>query len=126
MEALRRFGENGAEKGDVAFPYIEDVMSLIDIPDCINSAGGIKLLLKGGRRSFPSGHTSFAFSGATFCALYCYYWLGKLRTRINLGRSINFPGASIKVGMFFLCYVPAIYVAITRTQVQFLLKLFRL
>lgn len=117
LEALRRFGENGTDRlpGDVAFPFIEDVKSMIDRADCINQKD--KLLRRGGRRSFPSGHTSFAFAGATFCALYSYYWLGKLKTRMNLGRpGVNFPGASVKLGMFCLWYVPAIYVGISRTQ----------
>ena len=119
LEALRRFGENGTDRspGDVAFPFIEDVKAIIDKEDCINQKD--KLLRRGGRRSFPSGHTSFAFAGATFCALYSYYWLGKLKTTMNLGRpGVNFPGASVKLGMFCLWYVPAIYVGISRTQVK--------
>lgn len=117
MEAIRRFGVNGTEVGDVPFPYIEDVKSLVDIPDCINSAGGKSLLLRGGRRSFPSGHTSFAFAGSTWCALYCFYWLSKLKSTMNLGMgSVKFPGASVSLGIFFLWFTPAIYVGISRTQ----------
>jgi membrane-associated phospholipid phosphatase len=119
MEAIRRFGVNGTEVGDVPFPYIEDVKSLVDIPDCINSAGGKSLLLRGGRRSFPSGHTSFAFAGSTWCALYCFYWLSKLKSTMNLGMGgVKFPGASVSLGIFFLWFTPAIYVGISRTQVS--------
>lgn len=116
IEALNRFGVNGTETGEIPFPYIEDVKSMVNVEDCINSDGGVKLLMTGGRRSFPSGHTSFAFAGATFCALYSYYWLGKMRSKMNLGRTIPFPGTSVKLGMIFLWFIPAIYVAITRTQ----------
>jgi len=117
MEAIRRFGENGTDwkVGDVPFPFIEDVGALIRPENCINNQK--KLLMKGGRRSFPSGHTSFSFAGATFCALYSYVWLGKISSQMNLGRTdINFPGVSFKLGMFGLWYIPAIYVAISRTQ----------
>jgi len=111
-EAIRRFGEQGTEKGSVAFPYIEDVGNFIDYQNCINSDD--HFLRRGGRRSFPSGHTSFAFAGSTFCALYSFYWLGKIRS--NTIQFMKLPGYSLRISAFFLWLVPAIYVGISRTQ----------
>ena len=67
-------------------------------------------------RSFPSGHTSFAFAGSTFCALYSFYWLGKIRS--NTIQFMKLPGYSLRISAFFLWLVPAIYVGISRTQVN--------
>lgn len=111
-EAIRRFGENGTEKGNVAFPYIEDVGNFIDYTDCINSDD--HFLRRGGRRSFPSGHTSFSFAGSTFCALYSFYWLGKVRSTTI--RFMKVPGYSLRISALFIWLVPAIYVGISRTQ----------
>lgn len=114
-EAIRRFGANGTEKGNVAFPYIEDVGNMVEYQDCINSDD--HFLRKGGRRSFPSGHTSFSFAGATLCALYSYYWLGKVSSKsINAFGPIKIPGYSMRIAALFIWLVPAIYVAISRTQ----------
>ena len=54
-----------------------------------------------------------------FCALYCYYWLGKIETAMNMGKKgkIRFPGTSLKLAALFLWFVPALYVGISRTQV---------
>jgi len=98
----------------IPFPYIEDVKPLIDTKDCINQDE--KLLRSGGRRSFPSGHTSFSFAGATLCALYSIYWLRKIKSAVHMKKHLPIPGASLGLVMFFIWYVPAIYVAISRTQ----------
>ena len=68
-------------------------------------------------RSFPSGHTSFAFAGSTFCALYSFFWLGKIRS--NTIHFMKVPGYSLRIAAFFIWLVPAIYVGISRTQVNF-------
>ena len=69
-------------------------------------------------RSFPSGHTSFSFAGATICALYSIYWLRRVRTSVRLNQDFPIPGQSLGIVVFFLFYVPAIWVAISRTQVK--------
>lgn len=103
---------------NVTFPYIEDLPSFIPYEKCVNA--DFKLIVDKGRRSFPSGHTSAAFGGAMFCALYTFYWFGKIDSVMNLGvknkRRIRFPGTSIRIGLLFLWFVPAFYVGISRTQ----------
>ncbi|CBY22864.1 unnamed protein product [Oikopleura dioica] len=99
------------------FPYIEDIAPIIEWFDCIND--NEKLIVKEGRRSFPSGHTSFIFAGAVFCALYSGYWLGTWRSSLALGmgsKSRNFPGVSAKLATVFVFLLPAIYVGASRTQ----------
>lgn len=101
------------------FPYIEDIAPIIEWFDCIND--NEKLIVKEGRRSFPSGHTSFIFAGAVFCALYSGYWLGTWRSSLALGmgsKSRNFPGVSAKLATVFVFLLPAIYVGASRTQVN--------
>ena len=113
----------------IPFPYIEDIKPLLDVSDCINSHDE-KLLRTDGRRytlfqkiethsfrSFPSGHTSFSFAGATICALYSIYWLRRIRTSVRLSQDFPIPGQSLGIFIFFMFYVPAIWVAISRTQV---------
>ena len=79
-----------------------------------NNLSHTNLVLK--FRSFPSGHTSFAFASGTWCALYSYYWFGKISTNMNIGRpAINFPGNSFRISFLFLWFLPAICIAITRT-----------
>ena len=51
--------------------YIEDVPPLVDHEkDCVVNGltddENLELIQKGGRKSFPSGHTSMAFAGSTF------------------------------------------------------------
>lgn len=110
MKAVEDFGD--AEP--ISFPYIEDVKALIDYKDCINQDD--VFLRRGGRRSFPSGHTSFSFAGATLCALYSFYWLGKYSSDIAMMRHVQVPGLSLRLGTFFIWFLPAIYVGISRTQ----------
>jgi len=86
-----------------------------------------KYIKKFSFRSFPSGHTSAAFSGSTFMALYCFYWFGKIDSAMNLGtrnRHLHFPGTSLRIGILFLWFVPAFYVGISRTQVCFSVRHF--
>lgn len=110
MEAVENFGNSRP----ISFPYIEDVKALIDFKDCINQDD--VFLRRGGRRSFPSGHTSFSFAGATLCALYSFYWLGKYSSDIAMMRHVQVPGLSLRLGTFFVWFLPAIYVGISRTQ----------
>jgi membrane-associated phospholipid phosphatase len=123
-EALALYNSSRAEPhveynngNNISFPYIEDIGPIIEWYDCIND--GKKLMVKEGRRSFPSGHTSFIFAGAMFCALYSGYWLGTWRSSLALGlgsKSRNFPGVSAKLATVFVFLLPAIYVGASRTQ----------
>lgn len=113
---LRALAEYGTSTGqsNVPFPYIEDVKAVVDYKDCINQDDDF--LRRGGRRSFPSGHTSFSFAGATLCALYSFYWLGKFTTDIKMMSHVQLPGLSLRLTALFIWFLPAIYVGISRTQ----------
>ena len=103
----------------INFPYIEDVGPVLNWEDCVNDSK--KLMVKEGRRSFPSGHTSFVFAGAMFCALYSGYWIGTWQSSLKLGmgkETRNFPGVSAKLATVFVFFLPAIYVGASRTQVR--------
>jgi len=123
-EALRLYNSSRAEphveynnSKNITFPYIEDIGPIIQWSDCINDSK--ELIVKDGRRSFPSGHTSFIFAGAMFCALYSGYWLGTWRSSLSLGlgsKSRNFPGVSAKLATVFVFLLPAIYVGASRTR----------
>ena len=99
-------------------PYIEDVPGFInESVACFDPNEAAK-----GRKSFPSGHTSFAFAGATLCAMLSYYYSRKMNGAARLFPQSNhyefrIPGASLSIAFLCICYIPAIYVAISRTQV---------
>jgi membrane-associated phospholipid phosphatase len=69
-----------------------------------------------GRKSFPSGHTSWAFSGMTFLSLWFASQTGAWCFHLPL------PAASLRatrIGRFALTLLPlfwAVFVAITRIQ----------
>ena len=75
---------------------------------------------RSGRKSFPSGHTSFAFAGATFSALLCFYFSRRISggVRLHDTKGLKVPGSSLSLALLLMCYVPAFYVAISRTQVD--------
>jgi len=102
-------------------PYIETVPPLVSSSDgCSNSGDGFhELIDKGGRKSFPSGHTSTAFSASTFCALYSFYWLRRWGSSLQLSfgeKIVPSPGASVGAAFLFCWFLPGIYVAVSRTQ----------
>ena len=117
---MDKYGRDGTEVNSttsIFFPYIEDVPALLEDEMCFNPKKTGKA-----RKSHPSGHTSLAFAGATFCALYSYYWLSKINIkRLNLSLSeenrFQLPGRSLGITFLFCWYLPAIYVGISRTQV---------
>jgi len=98
-------------------PFIEDVPAIFNESEtCFDSDEA-----KSGRKSFPSGHTSFAFAGATFTALLAFYYSNTLSGGVRIqSRPTQFkvPGASLSLTLLMICYIPALYVAISRTQVQ--------
>ena len=50
------------------------------------------------------------------------YWTRKIRSNVNLKASLPIPGGSLGLVSFFIWYVPAIYVGISRSQVNFYFK----
>ena len=125
QEAMERYGRGGSRVNAstvIFFPFIEDVPALVENEDCFNPDKA-----DSARKSLPSGHTSLAFAGATYCALYCYYWLSKINSNVSLSLSqeklFQLPGRSLGLTFLFCWFLPAIYVAISRTQVYLLIKL---
>jgi len=109
------FDANLIEK---SMKYIETVPPLVSSSDgCLNSDH--ELIDKGGRKSFPSGHTSTAFAASTFCALYSFYWLRRWGSSLQLSFGemiVPSPGASVGAAFLFCWFLPGIYVAVSRTQ----------
>jgi len=101
--------------GYLAEPFIEDIPAIFDESErCFDPDEA-----KSGRKSFPSGHTSFAFAGATFTALLAFYYSNTLSGGVRIqSRPTQFkvPGASLSLTLLMICYIPALYVAISRTQ----------
>ena len=73
-------------------------------PDAQQKCTGDPTKLTKGRKSFPSGHTSFGFAGATFLSLYLY---GKLRP-------FETGGHFWKFGMILAPMAAASILAVTR------------
>jgi len=108
----RFYDVNGT--GYLSDPFVEDVAAIFNESErCFDADEA-----RSGRKSFPSGHTSFAFAGATFSALLSFYFSRRVSggVRLHDTKKLKIPGSSLSLALLLLCYVPAFYVAISRTQ----------
>jgi len=97
-------------------PGWDGIISLANrtVPEPVLICTGNPLAVNEGRLSFPSGHSSTGFAGATLLGLWIFIIL--LRPKRSLRLLDIFHHASLRFSISFFPVIAAIYVAMSRVE----------